>query len=53
MQALSFLPHENPGAASMVRIGEGFVSRLTNGSGIDSCLLSTTEVLLRVVSIAL
>jgi hypothetical protein len=38
-QALSFFFHEDPGAVSPVPSGEGFVSRFTDGSGMDSCLL--------------
>jgi hypothetical protein len=37
---LSVFCHEDPGAVSTVPSGEGFVSRLTDGSGIDTCLPS-------------
>jgi len=35
---LSVFCHEVPGAVSTVQTSEGFVTRLTDGSGMDSCL---------------
>jgi hypothetical protein len=37
---LSFFSHEDRGVVSTVPSGEGFISHLANGSGMDICLPS-------------